>query len=244
MAIAGDHAARLPGMKGDEEVQNYRGDFFEIRLSKNSLQDNSLDCWLDGHILDWHFIISFDPDDLKYIPGILSASHLNSLIPFFPISLENCLVRLFTCTIEGALADRYMYARIIDVLIELSHLACSKNDISFDEELIKKAEQVKLYIDEDMSTYPTVTQLAKKVWLSPSVLQQVFQYRYGTSVGKYSREVRMHAAHELLLTTNDLLLSIALAVGFNDTGNFCTSFKNFFGYTPGTLRKNKGVSQQ
>lgn len=233
---------QLPGVT-NEDIQVYDGDFFKVILCNHVLHHEHGQCWFNGRINDWNFIIEFNQDELKDIPGLEHASHLNALIPFFSITLENLLTQLFTCKLYGALADRYIYARIVDILIELSHLAKEKIKPKFNDELIRKAECVKEIIDADISSYLTVAQLAKKVWLSPSILQQVFQYRYNISVGKYSRQLRLNAAHAMLLNTNDLLLSIALAVGFNDTGNFCTSFKSFFGYTPGELRRNKFKSQ-
>lgn len=106
-----------------------------------------------------------------------------------------------------------------------------------DPEEVKKALDARRIILEDFSIYDSVETLARKVGTTEAKLQMTFKQVYGTTVGKFSREERLKKAHQILETKNEMLLTVALAVGYNDLGNFSTAFKQYFGYSPGSIRK-------
>ncbi len=105
--------------------------------------------------------------------------------------------------------------------------------------LIEKAEAARKIIISDFSIYDTVEEISRKVGLSEQKLQHTFKQLHGTTVGKFSREERLKWAHEILITGNDILLSVAMSAGYNDVSNFSTAFKQYFGYPPGHINKLK-----
>lgn len=141
---------------------------------------------------------------------------------------------------QGLLGDRFIYARVIDLLIQLvRHINEIHERPEINEIAIQRAEKAKQIILDDFSIYDTVEMVARKVGISEVNLQVAFKQRFAMTVGKFSKDERMKFAHNMLETTDDILLSVALAVGYNDPGNFSVAFKNYYGYSPGHIQRNK-----
>lgn len=105
------------------------------------------------------------------------------------------------------------------------------------EQMKRRATEVQSIILSDFSKYHTVEQLAQKVSLPEQKLQIIFKSIFGMTVGRFSREQRLKKAHEILMSGDETLLSVAMATGYGDISNFSTAFKKYFGYSPGYLRK-------
>lgn len=142
---------------------------------------------------------------------------------------------------KGELAARFIECRVHELLILLiHHLSLSDKLPQPDQLEINKAEAVKKMIADDLSRLYKVETLARKVHTTEPKLQATFKHLYGTTVGKFSRELHLKRAHELLSDASgprETLLSIALSVGYNDVANFANAFKQHFGYPPGAIYK-------
>ena len=58
---------------------------------------------------------------------------------------------------------------------------------------------------------------------------------------KYAKKIRIERAKVLLLSTNESILDIGLALGFHDQSHFYKTFKSFTGMSPSDYRnKNYG----
>ena len=53
----------------------------------------------------------------------------------------------------------------------------------------------------------------------------------------YLRNLRINKACELLLSSDDDIISVSLAVGYNNTKSFTRNFEKVKGITPGNFRK-------
>lgn len=142
---------------------------------------------------------------------------------------------------KGELSNRFIECRVNELTILLIHQLNMSGKIPEPDPLeIQKAEEVKKIISGDLSRLYKVETLAKKVHTTEQKLQATFKQLYGTTVGKFSRELHLKKAHELLTDQSGLretLLSIALSVGYNDVANFANAFKQHFGYPPGAINK-------
>ncbi len=154
--------------------------------------------------------------------------------------MEQAVKAFFNSPLKGPLADRFLYAQVVDLLIHLvQHINNLHQRPEISEITIQRAEKAKQIILDDFSSYNTVEQLARKVGISEPDLQLAFKQRFGMTVGKFSKDQRMSFAHSMLETTNDTLLSVGLSVGYNDPGNFSVAFKNYYGYSPGHIQRRK-----
>ena len=234
--------------------QHYNGDFFTLFVTQpvnlplhHHLKESYGRPGQMVHLLyikEFIFEIVVDRTviaDYQTICSLLnSTDDLSTLIPFWSLGMEQAVKAFFNSPLKGPLADRFLYARVIDLLIQLVHHI---NDVHARPEIseinIQRAEKAKDIILDDFSSYDTVEQLSRKMGIAEADLQQAFKQCFGMTVGKFSKDERMKFAHSLLETTDDILLSVALAVGYNDPGNFSVAFKNYYGYSPGYIQRKK-----
>ncbi len=89
-------------------------------------------------------------------------------------------------------------------------------------------------------------ELAPLVELTASHVERLFKKHAGTTIGKYSMELRLLRARERLQTTFDPIKRIAIEVGLPDPANFSRRFKKRFGCTPSACRNriNARLDQQ
>lgn len=72
--------------------------------------------------------------------------------------------------------------------------------------------------------------------MSPSYLRHLFREQTGKTLTEYITELRISEAKKLLRSTDDSILSIALAVGFNDQSYFSKVFQKSVGTSPSRYR--------
>ncbi|WP_205077555.1 response regulator [Marinobacter salexigens] len=90
---------------------------------------------------------------------------------------------------------------------------------------------------KSLSETPTMKELEKLTGTNSKHLNTAFKACAGVTVYEYLREERMKEARGLLQRTNLPVKDISLQVGFTDSGNFATAFKDRFGLTPREFRQ-------
>lgn len=74
--------------------------------------------------------------------------------------------------------------------------------------------------------------LGRKYFMSSVYLGQIFKKKYGVSFKEYLNNYRIQCAAERLLSGNERVYEIALAVGYNNTDYFIRRFLQQMGQTP------------
>src|SRR5690554_6678837 len=90
---------------------------------------------------------------------------------------------------------------------------------------------------KSLSATPTMKELEKLTGTNSKHLNTAFKACAGVTVYEYLREERMKEARGLLQRTHLAVQDISLQVGFNDSSNFATAFKERFGLTQRDCRK-------
>lgn len=231
--------------------QYYRGDFFMIFVTQPALHEiheklkrkyveEDLGVRFLFRNTAFIFEILFNGESLADYEELKNTDNLNELLSYSSLETERNVKSFFRPVTEGKLADRFLYARVVDLILQLvQEVAEVKAKPIISETAAEIAGKARDIILEDLSVYDTIEGVAGKIGISKKELQRAFKQRFGLTIGKFSKEERMKHAHHLLETTDDILLSIAMAVGYNDTGNFSVAFKNQFGYSPGAVQRNK-----
>jgi len=98
---------------------------------------------------------------------------------------------------------------------------------------------VRRYIRSAYSSPLSVRALAQQFGYHEDYLTRLFRRRYGTTPGKYLREVRIEQAHWLLLHTDLSIEHIALSVGYRDLSAFYRAFEAIHGMPPGEVRMGR-----
>jgi two-component system response regulator YesN len=113
-------------------------------------------------------------------------------------------------------------------------------------ELLKRAnigrnrpiiERVKAYIQQNYAQDLKSYEIADKLRITPNYFSSIFKKETGKSFHEYVNEVRIEKAKELLLTTSELVGTIALAVGYKEYKYFSNIFKKHNGFVPSEYRE-------
>lgn len=80
-------------------------------------------------------------------------------------------------------------------------------------------------------------QLASRIHLSESQLFRKIKALTGTSTALFIRQIRLHQARQMLLSSDKTVAEIAFEVGFSDPAYFSRTFSQEFGASPNAIRK-------
>ena len=161
-------------------------------------------------------------------------AHITSL-------LHSCIPDHFT----GKIGVLFTQARVFDYICALADYFLSKvtsDGLSVsDRKLIQKMYD-ELY--ESSGKVPAINELSLKYGKPGKVLNQGFKELYGMSIFKFISEQRLTKAQDALLQTDIPMKTLAVNLGYSDVNHFIYAFGRKFGYTPGSLRKNKFLAKQ
>lgn len=100
-------------------------------------------------------------------------------------------------------------------------------------------ERAVLYVENHMEENFTAADVACAAGYSYYHLTRVFHALLGEGIGSYIQKRRLAGAAQKLLYTNDRVLDIALAHGFDSGEAFSRAFKATYSVTPWNYRKNR-----
>ncbi|WZL80095.1 AraC family transcriptional regulator [Vallitaleaceae bacterium 9-2] len=99
--------------------------------------------------------------------------------------------------------------------------------------VIKKASK---YVHNHLSEAIRLQEVADYIGLSPNYFSSLFKKEMNLAFADYVNHIRIKESQYLLKTTDQSILDIALAVGFNNQNYFTTIFKKVTGITPKQYR--------
>ena len=150
-----------------------------------------------------------------------------------PIDMMLCFVRnQCGAEVSAGIADQFIYERVrnTDELqrIPLRHFVGKQSS-----KLIIAVELMEANIREPISQLD----LAAYVDLSRRQLQRLFQTYLLCTPSRYYRRLRLQRARDLLHQTDLNLVEVAAQTGFVSTSHFSKSYKEHYGYSPSTERR-------
>lgn len=123
-------------------------------------------------------------------------------------------------------------ARVLECISTLAKQQVKTHNIS--NSMVRK---VLRHMEEHYAEPLSVAGIAKGLNVSESYLSQCFKRETGASMKRYLTMCRMQKAKQLLLSTDESVGAIAMAVGYSDFRQFSKMFKTFTGVTPVQCRK-------
>lgn len=84
----------------------------------------------------------------------------------------------------------------------------------------------------DLANPVTVAQLAERLNVSPRHLERSFKKATGQNPTTYFRGLRMQAARQIVMYTNDAVTDIAAAVGYASSKHFTRHYRSEYGMSP------------
>jgi len=93
-------------------------------------------------------------------------------------------------------------------------------------------------IRSEITSPPSVEDLARIAGVNPTHLLRTFRRHHGTTIANYVRRYRIERARTAIAEGKQPLAAIALEAGFADQSHFTRVFKQAFGETPGEFARS------
>jgi AraC family transcriptional regulator len=100
-----------------------------------------------------------------------------------------------------------------------------------------RERKIRAYIVEHLSEDLSLDELARVVDMSPNYLISLFRQSTGVTPHKYVVQQRLERARTLMSQSGLTLLEVAQRCGFQDQSQFTTTFRRYFGVTPGQYKR-------
>lgn len=99
-------------------------------------------------------------------------------------------------------------------------------------------QQLLFAIEDHITEVVTISDLAKRFYISEVHLQRLFKFAFGTPLAGYIRSRKLAASVEKLLSTDYRIIDIANEYGFAHEQAYIRAFKKEYQITPGELRRS------
>lgn len=99
------------------------------------------------------------------------------------------------------------------------------------------AERAKSLIDRHFAEKQELLQKLEYLGVTRHRMVEIFKGEYGFTMAEYAEHLKMQAAAERLLETDDTVLSVAAGVGFESISSFYKKFVKEKGIPPAAYRK-------
>jgi AraC-like DNA-binding protein len=100
-----------------------------------------------------------------------------------------------------------------------------------------RIDEICHYLNENFEEEIEFARLSKRFHMDQASLCRFFKRATGRTMTAYLNELRVGAAAQLLINTDESILDIGFRVGFGNYSNFNRQFKRIKGFGPRTLRR-------
>lgn len=101
--------------------------------------------------------------------------------------------------------------------------------------------QITQYLRDNFNRPLQIRDVAAQVHLSERHVSRLFQQATGQTLKDHVQELRIEAASQYLLSTDDAITTIGEMIGLPDVQHFTTVFKRHTGLTPARFRRQRGT---
>ncbi len=156
--------------------------------------------------------------------------------------------QLLACPYTGMLQKIFLESKTLELIVlQLGMISSSPQRLySLTPGDIERVHKAKKFLIRDISSPPSLFQLARRVSLSHTKLNQGFRHEFGVTVFEYLRQHRLKQAKELLDSLEMNITEVAYATGFSSPSHFAKAFRNYYQVAPSSylkeVRQRKMVS--
>ncbi|MDO9365727.1 MAG: helix-turn-helix transcriptional regulator [Methylotenera sp.] len=155
-----------------------------------------------------------------------------------PLEITSVLQAATSLALVGQARKVYAQAKVLEYLgFLLAHFSTKGNNLD-----LKKCRDsiydLRAYLVSLEGKLPTLQELAQLYGMSARQLNEEFNKEFGQSIYSYVTNYRLDQSHVALIQSDAPMKVIANALGYSHVNHYITAFKNKFGYSPGSLRKN------
>jgi AraC-like DNA-binding protein len=131
---------------------------------------------------------------------------------------------------EPALRELHAQAVTLQLLCASLQTAAGQAD--------RRLQEARRYLENHLAPVPTISQVARAVGISQTLLKQRFKSQFGETIYQFSVRCRMERAFQLLQRDCLPIAKTASTVGYNASTAFATAFRRQFGMSPRDVRKH------
>ena len=141
--------------------------------------------------------------------------------------------------VPDQIKGHYLKLKVIEIFLLLSIISTTNHEkrSSYRKQQVDIVKAVNEYISTQFMKRITIDSLSDQFDIPTSTLKRCFKGVYGTTIHHYLKECRINAAKRLLQESDQSILEIANAVGYENGSKFTSAFKEATGVTPSAYRK-------
>ena len=141
--------------------------------------------------------------------------------------------------VPDQIKGHYFKLKVIETFLLLSIISTTNHEkrSSYRKQQVDIVKAVNEYISTQFMKRITIDSLSDRFDIPTSTLKRCFKGVYGTTIHHYLKECRINAAKHLLQESDQSILEIANAVGYENGSKFTSAFKEATGVTPSAYRK-------
>lgn len=141
--------------------------------------------------------------------------------------------------VPDQIKGHYFKLKVIEIFLLLSIISTTNHEkrSSYRKQQVDIVKAVNEYISTQFMKRITIDSLSDLFDIPTSTLKRCFKGVYGTTIHHYLKECRINAAKRLLQESDQSILEIANAVGYENGSKFTSAFKKATGVTPSAYRK-------
>lgn len=141
--------------------------------------------------------------------------------------------------VPDQIKGHYFKLKVIEIFLLLSIISTTNHEkrSSYRKQQVDIVKAVNKYISTQFMKRITIDSLSDRFDIPTSTLKRCFKGVYGTTIHQYLKECRINAAKHLLQESDQSILEIANAVGYENGSKFTSAFKEATGVTPSAYRK-------
>lgn len=126
-------------------------------------------------------------------------------------------------------------------LLRFAHRVSDRRPAVSSAPMLSRADQLACYIAKNYHQPLTSQSIADANGVHPNYAMGLFRQTFGTTMTTFIIQHRISHAQRLLVTTDDNILNVALASGFQSLSRFNEAFKAACGCSPSMYRKTHRV---
>ena len=141
--------------------------------------------------------------------------------------------------VPDQIKGHYFKLKVIEIFLLLSIISTTNHEkrSSYRKQQVDIVKAVNEHISTQFMKRITIDSLSDQFDIPTSTLKRCFKGVYGTTIHHYLKECRINAAKRLLQESDQSVLEIANAVGYENGSKFTSAFKEATGVTPSAYRK-------
>ena len=137
-----------------------------------------------------------------------------------------------------ALSGLAMEGLLLDMLVAGSRVRADSRS----EVIPSWLGRIEAMLHEEPLASLDIAALAREAGVHPAHLARAFRRYYHSSIGEYSRRLRLERVARLLGAGEEPIASIAVHAGFADQSHLTRCFRKLYGVTPGEFRRRAGTT--